>query len=472
MSRLKNILLLCPDEMKASALSCYGQTHPTSPFIDWLSSQSTVFEQCHTVHPKCSPSRAALVTGQYPHVNGHRTLDLLVRSHEINLVKELRQAGYQTALMGKNHTADPETLAAMFDYHGHVGGKHTLENPDHPAPPGSYLVGEQPEALEEFRDYRNTGDALRWIEEDRDPDKPFFMWVNWNSPHPPYGVPAPFHGRIDRSKIELPPRDDASTKPPYQTELARSYEMEKMTDDDWREMIATYLEMVMFIDAEVERIHAHLAANGLLEETLIVLWSDHGDFAGEHQLPEKWDTSFYDCITRVPWIIYDAANPEEKRIPALVESIDILPTLLEKVGVDVPRGVQGKALGPLIRGEVSEVRDVVFCQGGQEPEMFDRVVAPDGKPRPCIAYQLKQDALYRMPEINIRAKMIRGERWKYIYHLSGFEELYDLQEDPHELANLAPDSAHAETLQQQRLRLIQKLVEAETVEPYQSYLES
>ncbi|MBK1875507.1 sulfatase-like hydrolase/transferase [Pelagicoccus mobilis] len=470
--RPKNILLLCPDEMKASALGCYGQSQPVSPFIDRMAEESLVFEQCHTVHPKCSPSRAALVTAQYPHVGGHRTLDLYVRHHELNLVTTLREAGYETALIGKNHTADPETFEAMFDYHVNDGGNQSLEDKDRKMVPGSYFVGQDEEPLDNFRDHVNTDNALEWIGEKRDASKPFFLWLNWNSPHPPYTTPEPFYGKLDRSTIELPPKDDASSKPRYQTELAKSYDTENISDEEWREIVATYLEMCTFVDAEVERAYQFLEDKGLLDDTLIVLWSDHGDFAGEHQLPEKWDTSFYDCITRVPFIVFDPSKREGKRVPALVESIDIMPTLLDMVGVDAPKGVQGQSLVSLAKGEVESVRDVVFCQGGQEPEMFDRVVAPDAKPRPCLAYQQKQDALYRVPEINIRAKMIRDTRWKYIYHLNDFEELYDLESDPWEIKNLASCDEHADTLTKYRMRMMKKLVEAETVDPYQGYLES
>lgn len=104
--------------------------------------------------------------------------------------------------------------------------------------------------------------------------------------------------------------------------------------------------------------------------------------------------------------------------------------------------------------------------------MFDRVVAPNAKPRPCRAYQQKQQALYEEPWINARAKMIRGHRWKYTWRLGGPEELYDLAEDPWELRNLAADPRHTSTLNEWRLKLIQKLVEAETVSPYQDFLES
>ncbi len=458
--------------MKASALGLYGQGLQVSPVIDRMGAGGAVFSQCHTVHPKCVPSRAALLTAQYPHVGGHRTLHLHVRKEEPNLVRSLREAGYQTALFGKNHVVERDVLPETFDHWIHDGGRSTLEPSTDRMPRGSYWVGEDPVPLHEWRDYVNTNHALRWLEKDRDPEKPWFLWLNWDAPHPPYKVPAPFYGTIDRRKVALPPKDDYAGKPPYLQRLAACYGTAAMTDDDWRELVATYLEMCRFIDAEVERVLARLQQLGQLDNTIVVLWSDHGDFAGEHQLGEKWDTSFYDCITRVPFVLWAPGRVPALRSDALVESIDILPTVLELAGVEVPRGVQGRSLGALLRGERTEHRDVVLCQGGQEPEMFDRVVAPNAKPRPCRAYQQKQQALYEEPWINARAKMIRGHRWKYTWRLGGPEELYDLVEDPWELRNLAGDPRHAFTLNEWRLKLIQKLVEAETVSPYQDFLES
>lgn len=469
-----NIILLCPDELKATALGFYGQKPAVSPFLDRLAASSAVFSQCHTVHPKCVPSRAALLTAQYPHVGGHRTLDLPVRPEEPNLLRELRQHGYQTALVGKNHVVEAAVVPDTFDYWCGNGGRYTLEPPDGGArlPRGTYWVGEDPMPLDEWRDHVNTDNALRWMETERDPAKPFLLWLNWDSPHPPYKVPAPFYGRTDRAKVVVPPRDDYAGKPAYLRRLAETYGITHLSDEDWREVVATYLDMVGFIDAEVERVFARLEQLGLADNTIVVLWSDHGDFAGEHQLPEKWDTSFYDCITRVPLMIWAPGRVPVCRSDALVESIDLLPTLLELAGVPRPRGIQGRSLGPLLRGETSEHRELVFCQGGQEPEMFDRVVAPNAKPRPCHAYQLKQQALYNEPSINARAKMIRDHRWKYTWRIGGPEELYDLQADPHELVNLSVHPAHADTLQTYRLKLIGKLVEAETVAPYQDFLES
>lgn len=469
-----NIVLLCPDEMKASALGCYGQALPVSPILDRMAGRSAVFNQSHTVHPKCVPSRAALLTAQYPHVGGHRTLHLHVRPHEINLVRTLREAGYQTCLFGKNHVVDSHTMPFTFDHWFKDGGRATLEQPAGRAlmPAGSYWVGEDPVPNGEWRDTVNTERAIRWLEQERDEARPFLAWINWDSPHPPYKVPAPFFGAMDRSKIELPPLDNPADKPPYQQRLFDTYGLQSMTPGDWREVVATYLDMCRYVDHEVGRVLDTLDRLGLSENTIVVFWSDHGDFAGEHQLGEKWDTCFYDCITRVPLMMSWPGRIEARRIDALVESIDIMPTLLELAGVDVPKGVQGRSLGPLLRGETSEHRDIVFCQGGQEPEMFDRVIPPNGRPRPCLAYQLKQQALYDDPGINIRAKMIRDRRWKYCFHLSGFEELYDLESDPSELRNRAREQACTDVLNRMRMRMMRKLIEAETVEPWQDHLES
>lgn len=470
-----NILILCPDEMKASLLGCYGGAANPTPCLDRLARESVLFEQTHTVHPKCVPSRAAFLTGQYPHVNGHRTLALEVRPHEINLVQQLKGAGYETALLGKNHVVDAETLPFTFDFHrkaGGMGGMQMEASPPVRMPAESYYVGEAQIPLKSFGDYLETESAMEWLSSQRDKTRPFFLWLNWNAPHPPYSIPKPYYGCIDRSRIQLPPVDDPSGKPPFQRVLQRFHRSSEMSEADWRELIGCYLDMYRFIDDEVARILVHLERIGERENTLILLWSDHGDFAGEHQLPEKWDTAFYDCITRVPALLHWRNKLAPRRVPALIETIDLLPTILAQVGVPLPKGIQGQDLTPLLKGQVSAMRDIVFCQGGQERELLTRVVPPHARERPCRAYQAKQAALYAEPFINVRSKMIRETRFKYTYRLGGYEELYDLQEDPWEVRNLAGKAAYEGELKRLRQRLLEKLIEAETVEPWQGYLES
>ncbi len=472
---LPNVLILCPDEMKASALSLYGNSAPTTPFIDSWAQNATVFDQCHTVHPKCTPSRCAFTSAQYPHVGGHRTLDIPLRQHEPNLIRSLKQAGYETALVGKNHTADAETLDLMFDHWLKPNGESDFKTRDKGFPEGSYQIGEADVQLENFRDRKATLDAQNWLKmRNNNSDTPFCLWVNWNAPHPPYSIPKPYQACIDRSLVKLPPADDPSRKPPYHAELQKAYDCgpQSMTEEQWHDLAGTYLDMCKFVDDQVADLFKTLEEIDANQNTIVVLWSDHGDFAGEHRLPEKWDTSFYDCITRIPLLISGPGIPPGRN-SALVESIDILPTVLKLAGVEAPTGIQGRDLGPLLRGEVEAVRSEVFCQGGQEQEMLKLAVSPDAKPRPARAYYLKQQALFANPQINARAKMLRDERYKYVYHAGGFEEFYDLKSDPHELDNLAFDgSVDPTTLQHFRMRMIEKLIEVETVEPHQNYLES
>jgi arylsulfatase A-like enzyme len=338
-------------------------------------------------------------------------------------------------------------------------------------PEASHYIGESTVPLEEFQDRAHTREAIAYLKNGRK-DKPFFMWLNWNAPHPPYSIPAPYHGSVDRSRVNLPPADDPRTKPPYQSRLWETFDCAKISEAQWLELAATYLDMCRFVDDQVRDIFSTLEETGQRENTIVLLWSDHGDFAGEHRLPEKWDTSFYDCITRVP-LILDIPGHAPARIGGLVESIDILPTVLALAGVEAPRGIQGLDLGPMIRGETAEMRTEVFCQGGQEEALLRNVNDPDGKTRPARAYWYKQKALYDEPRINARAKMIRDHRYKYCYHAGGFEEFYDLETDPHELVNLAVSSpADRDPIARYRQRLLERLIAVETVEPFQEGLDS
>lgn len=472
MQKRPNIVILCPDELQAGALGCYGQKAATSPSIDALATQAALFQQCHTVHPKCQPSRAAMLSGLYPHVFGHRSLQAPLTPSEPNFARILREHGYQSVLAGKLHDVSSELRPQTYDRILPGKNSRTWETPENSLPEGSFWVGEDPVAEEDYPDISATRKALAWLREERDPSRPFLLSVNWHAPHPPYGLPSPHYGSVSREEVELPPIDDPSTKPPYQRELQRSYGTERFTASDWKEVIGTYFDMVRMVDTQVGQIVDTLQSLRLLENTIIVLWSDHGCFAGQHQLVEKWDTSFYDCITRVPLVLWCPSLIKPLVTDALIETIDLFPTLFGLIGLPLPEGIMGRDYSPLLRGEEFEGRAFVFCQGGQEEEVLRKTVAPYATPRPCRAYQMKQDALWRNPSINARGKMIRDHRFKYCYHHSGFEEFYDLEADPHELSNLAQDPAGGELLQHYRMLLLRKLVESENPFPLQEFLEA
>ncbi len=472
MPRKPNIVLLVPDEMNIRPVGCYGQSLPVTPFMDRLAARGARFENFFTSHPKCVPARVALLTAQHPHVGGHRTLELEARPDEPNLIRTLRENGYHTAMVGRNHMVDGDTLPLTFDEYLDTGGKWSLEPEDLSAvPAGSYLVGRDPVPYEEHLEVERTNTAVQWIQDHAEDEEPFFLQVNYLFPHCPYSVPDPFYGKIDRAAIQVPERPNSAHLPRFHQVLRETYELDRMTDEQWRELIACYYEMTMMVDHEMGRVHAALKDAGQLDNTIFVIWVDHGDFAGEFGLAEKWDTAFYDCITHVPFIM---AGPgiDPQTIPALMQTIDVLPTVLDLVGVESPKGIQGQSFVPVLSGAVSEIHEVVLCQGGQERELVERTVPVEGRPRPCQAYLKKQEALCRDPSINLRAKMIRDHDYKYIFHTDDIEEFYDLKKDPKELHNRSADEAYASLLQQYRLKMIAKLVDSETVFPWQDGLEA
>ncbi len=471
-----HIVVLCPDEMRADALRCYGHPAAVTPNIDRLAASGARFERSYVTHTKCTPSRSSFLTGQYPHVGGHRTLDLPVRAGEVNLVRSLRDAGYVTALVGKNHCVDDETLPLTFDYHrrGDGGDRYLEPHENTGMPAGSYYVGRHPGELEDVGDHNSTTVALDWLSQTQagDPDRPKFLWLNWDAPHPPYRAPVPFLGVTDRDQMPplLPPAESWSNR--LHRRLTDAYGIADMTVAQWREVRGCYLDMCAFVDHEVGRVMDHLKQLGIADETLVVLWSDHGDFAGDYQLPEKWDTAFPDCLVNVPLVMHAPDVIPAKVIDDFIETIDILPTVLDLVGVPVPGGVQGHSYRGVLCGGEPGPRDVVFCQGGQEWELLAKTVGAHDRPRPCEAYLMKQTALESDRTLNLRAKMIRGHRFKYVYRLDDREELYDIEKDPGELCNVASDPAYEDELSSQRLRMMRKLVEAESVFPAQDFLEA
>ena len=471
-----DIVLICADEMNAAALRAYGNRASPTPFLEQLAQRGVRFDQCHSVHTKCMPSRCALLTGQYPHVGGHRTLYAPTRPHEPNLVRRLREAGYTTALFGRNHVVDAETMRQTFDVYVERRGRRMLEptaSAGAAVPPGTYYVGASTVPLDGHVDVTTTADACAWLGS-RPTDGPLFAWINLENPHPPYGVPPPYFGRTDRSAVDLPPAETVeqlAKKPVFHRAINEAHGLDAVSEAQWRELRATYLDMCGLVDDQVRRVFDTLERRGSLQNTIFMVWADHGDFAGEHRLVEKWDTAFYDCITRVPWLLHAPGLVEAGACGALVESIDLLPTALDLAGVGLPGGVQGRSVAPVLRGETDEHRQVVLTQGGQERALLERAL-PEDAPRPAEVYKLKQRALRLDPSANARAKSIRDHDWRYSYRLDGPEELYDLRSDPHELENLAGDPAHDGTLTRYRLKMMEKLVEAETVDPYQDFLEA
>jgi arylsulfatase len=373
--------------------------------------------------------------------------------------------------VNKNHVADAALLPEMFSLHLRPESRDDDFTPHPSMPLGSFYTGPIDLPPAEHVDDRSTTLALEWLTT-RDREQPFFMWLNWDLPHPPYRAPRGFHGRTDRTRLPLPPRDDGAGKPLWQEGIRKAYGLDAMRDGDWVELISTYLDSCSFVDSLADRVLRGLRDLELEEDTIVVFWSDHGDFAGQHGLTEQWDTSFYDCVTRVPLAIRWPGRVAAQRSAALVESIDIMPTLLELAGVPLPPGTQGLSLVPLLDGTTDLHRADVLSEGGQEPALLARARRPDDRPLVAEAYRPKQVVLHANPLTNERAKMLRTPTDKYVFRATDTEEYYDLGRDPFELDNRIADPSVQARVSELRRRLLARLVAEEDTLPDQDFLEA
>lgn len=431
MIKRPNILFITTDHLRCDTLGYTGDPLVQTPAIDALAERSTRFSKCFVQNPVCSPSRASFMTGRYPKNHGVKWNGSKLGEHELTMVEAFKNRGYATASVGK-HGIGQQRFQQMLDHVDAVGIRRGWkERAD-----GDYTV-KDPNPFEQYVRYRGyeyrTGYALpnfrknlgavpsdlpedchidayvgmKSIEylEGLDTDDPFFLWVGFYGPHHPYVPSGRFAKLYDPE--DVPPfrraEDDIAKKPPeyalyFKAKHHKYRGFDRASDETFRKMKAAYCGMVSQIDWQVGLILDALEQKGIADETIVVFLSDHGEFLGDHGIPAK-APFLLDCMLHVPCLIA-VPGRAGRSCDALVESIDLFPTLAHLAGFDAPECVQGVDLSPLMRGERAEVRDTVFAEA-------------------------------------VDKRCIRTREWKYIhYPTKSYGELYDLIRDPFELDNL------------------------------------
>lgn len=436
----KNLLIICCDEMRGDCAGFMGNPDIRTPNFDRLAGRGVVFENHMTNFPKCLPARASLMTGRYGNTHGWRTVQQVMDPQQRNLLRTLADDGYETAVFGKNHCWH-DTDWSRLDYRsdspsmlrfleGRPSRQHNDPDPD----------GVQPLELHEGWDYcgcstRHRPDegfaeqTVDFLEHTRDPGRPFFLQLNFESPHPVYGVEEPWFSMYDRDAIR-----------PFEHRLPENAPLVLREERKWRtgvepderaavEIQATYYGMISKVDHLAGQVIDALDRQDLWKDTVVLFWADHGDYAGQFCLPEKYDTSFHDCLLRTPCVLCDPSL-EPGRYDGLTDHADIAPTLIGLLGCEPLPGMRGHDMLPMLRGEYR--RAAVFADGGHEQEMLDRFRSfgrPEGRRRG------KSEVYYQCPDTMARAKMVRTEKHKLVISLSGSNELYDLEADPNEMNN-------------------------------------
>lgn len=381
MKKKPNILFIMTDQHRFECLGCHGDPVVKTPNIDRLSADGVDFQRCYSQSAICMPSRVSAFTGQYLHTHGiqqnsgHAQLTGLT-----TLPNVLKQHGYQTATVGKTHGGPSGPLG--FEYVRICGGESVGEvNSYHAyleehglAEKGKDQAFKAYDAFESAIPYEHTleawtaNESLKFLDQ-RDPEKPFMLWMSFERPHAPTCVPPDNPFPYDPAAIELPPHDERFyTKPDTRRPgCENAWNVFNTGEKKMRQALANYYSLISMIDDQVGRVIRRLEESGEMENTLIIFTADHGEFAGEYGQFGK-NTATFDVLYRIPFIWYWKGKTGRDRIYELVELIDFMPTILELTGIEIPRTVQGASLAnavlgsPLRCGIPWDGKDAVFFE--------------------------------------------------------------------------------------------------------------
>jgi arylsulfatase A-like enzyme len=434
-----NILWLMTDEQRTDSLSCYGSAWAKSPYLDRYAREGVVFQNAVTPAPVCQPARTALLTGQYPNKNGvwynsggsknSAPLRLLVPLFE--------EAGYRTASFGKSHYHNPQRRAFQTEYRKVMGDvvkwsgyNEKYREEDFGAvhyPPEPYpwiLGGTFPETMEKKVETDVVRQSIQWLE-DHPGDAPFFLRLSFNAPHTPVIPPYPFDQLIAKEDIRYPAQSEgpSSGSPMWISETLRSYaDSAHLTDEQIRDARRYYYGETAYVDYQFGVLLEWMQERGLLDNTIVVFVSDHGTHIGDYGLVQK--QTFYNSVVQVPYFFWYPRNVKQGvRIQTPVETISLLPTLLELAGLPLPDDCRDKSLAQVLRSGNEPVAAPVFSEftlGSFGTRHEDKLVmVRDGRWKMSVCFN---------PEVSDGA-------------------LYDLEADPCELTNLYEEPGHKETVQ-------------------------
>lgn len=477
-----NILFIMYDQLRFDYLSCAGHTALDTPNFDRVAARGVRFTNAYVQSPICGASRMSFYTGRYVSSHGAQWNGFPLRVGEVTLGDHLREAGMDCWLLGKTHMkADAKGMARLGLSPDSVIGARQAEcgfdswarddglwgvGPDgyydqKRSPYNEFLKSKGYDGDNPWADYANAGvkdgeiasgwmfknadkpanireehsetpwltsETIRFID---DAEGPWCAHVSFIKPHWPYIVPAPYHDMYGHNQIQGPVRDPSERDDPHpvlaayqDTRVAQAFQRDEVRE----KVIPAYMGLIRQCDDQLGRLLDHLEATGKMDDTMIVLTSDHGDYLGDHWLGEK--DFFHEASVKIPLIVCDpresANTTRGSTCDALVEAIDLAATFVDAAGGAVSDHIiEGRSLMPWICGETpSEWRDYVISE-------YDYSVTP----RAEVLGVAPRDA---------RMFMVFDGRWKLIHFEGGFRPmLFDLASDPDEFTDLGAEETHA-----------------------------
>ncbi len=521
MTQQPNFLFIITDQHRADHLGCYGNSIVNTPNIDSLAASGRRWDRFYVANPICMPNRASIMTGRLCSVHGARHNGIPLSKDHTTFVELLRDAGYKTGLIGKSHLQSFTGLPATNQYEP-IAGQHTpsphlrdaYKNNRHTkdydlevapkwdkplaaridgdfygfehveiaadhgdAACGDYLLWAQsqhkdfaslvgpenalphnrPPAPQAWRTavpeelYSTSWIADRsaeWLSERANDDEPFFLQMSFPDPHHPFTPPGKYWDMYNPDDISLPASFGAGDSPPIKAmreafaknaDPRNSQNPFAVNESEARSIIALTYGMITMIDDAIGRVLQQIKQLGLADNTIVVFTTDHGDYMGDHGLMLKL-LLHYQGLVRVPFIWHDPmATDNNKLDSSLASSIDISSTILARAGVQPYNGIQGRDL-------LNSVAPPA-------------VIIEEDSQRSMIGFERPQRIRTMVTE-NFRMSLREGEDW---------HELFDLNNDPHELQNRYNDTSMAETRHQLTEIMLRRMIELQDRAPLPAY---
>lgn len=437
--KIRNILLIMSDDLKASALPAYGNAICKTPNLDRLAASGMVFERAYCQGLACAPSRPSMMRSIYP---GSKAKAPTIGEH-------LQAHGFHTARVGKifhmpvphaqlDGTDGADVPACWTERHNTKSAEtfspglyrllnsgivtREVEGRDAKGPNRMWATVEtDKEDGSDQADYMVATKAIELLQQRKEADKPFFLGVGFVRPHFPMVQPKKFFDLYPQETMKIPPLIPGDLDDIPQAGRGSNGAGLNEMEEGRRRMWQAYYASVTFMDEQVGRVIGELERLGLRDSTAIVFTTDHGYQLGEHGFWQKGN--LHEEVVRVPLII-SAPRLKPGRSSSFVELVDFFPTCTELLGLPTPDGLHGRSLVPILRDPKATVRDAALSIGNRE------------------------------------GGGLRSARWHYMSYGKGGEELYDMAADPGQYTNLVNDPAHADMLREARAKFGERMAAA------------